>query len=165
MVRPRRGPGSAPSGIWLVGLDIGPDQGRGRVRTEAHTAGPRQRVGTLAYSRSRSKGCGWPAQEHPSPVCTPPPAPPRTIPPPHGQHNRGTSINIPPWAGVTHKLRGDNGARQRTAAPSLLHLSRAVCHLRGPGAGCLAENSQSHQLAAGSKAEQNSDSFSYGAYF
>lgn len=68
-----------------------------------------------------------------------------------------------PREGVTPKSRGDNEVGQRKGPPALLP-EQGVC-ARGPGAGCLAEGSRSHGLAARSKAEQSSDSPSYGAYF
>lgn len=117
MVRPGRGLPSAPLGIWLVRLGINHDQCKGRERSK----GPphRQSVPWATGAEPRAAdGCTGLHPLHPTSrlLC-------KQSHLPRGRHNRGTSLNRPPWERVTHSLRGDNGVRQRTVAPSLPHLS------------------------------------------
>lgn len=122
MGRPGRGLPSAPLGIWLVRLGINHDQCKGRERSK----GPPHRSptgGQCPGLLERNQGLQMEAQ-----VCTPHTHPtPRLLCKqshlPRGRHSHGTSLNRPPRERVTHSLRGDNGVRQRTVAPSLPHLS------------------------------------------
>lgn len=68
-------PGETKSDIWVVKPDTSEGQCEGTVRARAppQVLAEGRRPGPL---EQQSKGCWWPAQEHPGPACPQPLAPP-----------------------------------------------------------------------------------------
>lgn len=136
------------------GRKRGGERGTGAVRGAVSLPSP----GNMSEDR---RGTALVAQAPSAPQA------PQTIPPPQGQA---------PREGVTPELRGHHRARPRTVAPgppiSIWVGSRSAVRSVLSGGPerprcslLLGREFQSHWLAARSKAEQNSDSFSYRVYF
>lgn len=153
------GPGETRSDIWVVKPDTNEGQWEGTVRAQDPSTGPSR--GSASWATRLAKQVLLVA-------CT---GAPRSClsPAPGSSVNSPTfpgapSINTPHWRESPTSREVTRGGTGGKAFPP----SGRVCQSglsRPPGAGCLAENSQSHGLAARSKAELNSGSFSSGVYF